>query len=314
MPRALPPLNALRAFEAAARLGSFTRAARELHVTPAAISHQVRGLEEYLGVRLFRRTKRKLLLSEQAVLASACLRQGFEQIGQGVGMLRAGEKSSLLSLSATPAFATRWLVGRLPRFEKAHPRVRLRIASTTAPVDFEQDDIDVAIRLGRGGFDGVSATELFPEWIAPVAAPTLLRKYPCRRPVDLLKAPLIHDDSLRKSGRALGWQEWIKAAKITAAHLPMATHYDDGHLSLQAAAAGSGIALGRLVYAATDLSEKTLRIPFRPVLKLDVSYQLLVPDTKASLPAVEAFREWILAEAEQFREEIRRWVGGPDAR
>jgi LysR family glycine cleavage system transcriptional activator len=175
-------------------------------------------------------------------------------------------------------------------------------------VDFEQDDIDVAIRLGRGGFDGVSAIELFPEWIAPVAAPSLLRRHPLRRPSDLGKVPLIHDDSLRRAGRAIGWQDWLRAAKVATATLPMATHYDDGHLALQAATAGSGIALGRLVYAAADLDAKKLRIAFRPVLKLDLAYYLLVPEAKASLPAVISFREWILAEAARFRAEIERWV------
>lgn len=308
MPRSLPPLNALRTFESAARLGSFTRAARELHVTPAAVSHQIRGLEDFLGVRLFRRTTRKLVLTEHAASAVACLREAFEHLGQGVDMLRTGEQSGLLSLSATPAFATRWLVGRLPRFEREHPRVRLRIASSSGAVDFEQDDIDVAIRLGRGGFDGVRATELFPEWIAPVAAPSLLRRQRLRRPADLCKAPLIHDDSLRRAGRALGWQDWLKTAKVAVAAMPLATHYDDGHLALQAATAGSGIALGRLVYAAADLQARKLRIVFRPVMKLDLAYQLLVPEAKASLPAVVSFRKWVLEEAARFREDIERWV------
>ncbi len=309
MPRSLPPLNALRTFESAARLGSFTRAARELHVTPAAVSHQIRGLEDFLGVRLFRRTTRKLVLTEHAAAAVACLREAFEHIGQGVDMLRAGEQSGLLSLSVTPAFATRWLVERLPSFEREHPRVRLRIVSSVGAVDFEEDDIDVAIRLGRGGFDGVRATELFPEWIVPVAAPSLLRKHPVRRPVDVCKAPLIHDDSLRRAGRAVGWQDWLREAKASSATVPLGSHYDDGHLSLQAAAEGSGIALGRLVYAAADLEAKRLRIAFRPVLKLDLAYQVLIPEAKASQPPVVSFRKWVLEEGAQFRAEIERWMG-----
>lgn len=308
MPRSLPPLNALRVFEAAARLGSFARAARELHVTPAAVSHQIRGLESYLGVRLFRRTTRKLVLTEQASAAVASLREAFERIGEGVEMLRAGEHSGLLSLGVTPAFATRWLVGRLPRFERDHPRIRLRVVASQGPVDFEQDDVDIAIRLGRGGFDGVRATELFPEWIAPVAAPSLLRKLRIKRPADLFKAPLVHDDSLRRAGRAIGWQEWLKAAKVRATVRPAATQFDDGHLALQAAACGGGIVLGRLAYAAADLADKKLRIVARPALRLELSYQLLVPEARASLPAVVAFHEWVSEEAAEFRDEIERWT------
>lgn len=309
MPRSLPPLNALRVFESAARLGSFTRAARELHVTPAAVSHQIRGLEDFLGVRLFHRTTRKLVLTEQAASAVVNLREAFERIGEGVELLRAGEQSGLLSLGVTPAFATRWLVGRLAAFERDHPRIRLRIVSSQGPVDFEQDDVDIAIRLGRGGFDGVRATELFPEWIAPVAAPSLLRKLRVKRPADLVKAPLIHDDSLRRAGRAIGWQEWMKAARMRATARPVAVQYDDGHLALQAAACGGGIALGRLVYAAGDLADKRLRIVAGPVLKLELSYQLLVPEARSSRPAVAAFRDWICDEAVASRGQIARWAG-----
>jgi LysR family glycine cleavage system transcriptional activator len=308
MPRSLPPLNSLRTFESAARLGSFTRAARELHVTPAAVSHQIRGLEQYLGVRLFRRTTRKLVLTEHAASAVASLREAFERIGEGVEMLRAGERSGVLSLGVTPAFATRWLVGRLSRFERANPRIRLRVVTSQGPVDFEQDDVDVAIRLGRGGFDGVPATELFPEWIAPIAAPSLLRRLRPRRAADILKAPLIHDDSLRRAGRAIGWQDWMKAANIRTVPKAAAIQFDDGHLALQAAASGGGIALGRLVYAAADLEAKRLRIAAGPALRLELRYQLLVPEARASLPAVSAFREWICDEAADFRAELERWV------
>lgn len=312
MPRSVPPLNSLRAFESAARLGSFTRAARELHVTPAAISHQIRGLEMYLGVQLFRRTSRRMALTEPALAAAANLREGFERIGQAVDTLRSGARGGTLVLSATPAFATRWLVGRLPGFQKKYPRIQLRIATSTTPVDFEQDDIDVAIRLGRRGLEGVAATELFTEWIAPLASPAFLRGHPIKRPADVIKAPLIHDDSMRKSGRAQGWQEWLRAARVPHAAMPSGTHYDDGHLALQAAAAGAGVALGRLAYAADDLAAKRLRIAQRPIVKPDLVYLLLVPDTKASHPAVLAFQEWVLGEASQFRRVLSRLVAKPD--
>jgi len=314
MPKSLPPLTSLRVFESAARLGSFTRAARELHVTPAAVSHQIRGLEEYLGVTLFRRTTRKLVLTEQAAAAAESLREAFERIGQGVDLMRSTGKSGVLSVSATPAFATRWLVGRLARFRRQHPGVELRIVASSLPVDFDQDDVDVAIRISRGGSDGVQSSELFREWIAPVATPAFLRRHPLRRPSDVARMPLIHDDSMRRAGRPTGWRDWFRAAGVTQADTRRGTHFDDGHLALQAAAACGGIALGRLVYAADDLAAKRLRIAQPPVIAMDVSYCLLVPESRAGLPAVAAFRAWLQAEAAVFRRSFERWIDGSSGR
>ncbi|MBK7903039.1 MAG: LysR family transcriptional regulator [Proteobacteria bacterium] len=204
MPRSLPPLNSLRTFEAAARLGSFTKAARELNVTPAAVSHQIRGLEEYLGVMLFRRTTRSLVLTDQATAAAETLHEAFDRISQSVESLRPSGrsgKSGALSISVTPAFATRWLVSRLPHFQKRHPRIHLRIAASPSPVDFDQEDVDVAVRIGRGGFAGVVAVDLFHEWLAPVASPAFLRQNVLRRPVDITRVPMLHDNSMRRAGR-----------------------------------------------------------------------------------------------------------------
>ncbi len=297
MPRSLPPLTSLRTFEAAARLGSFTRAARELHVTPAAVSHQIRGLEEYLGITLFRRTTRRLVLTAQASAAAESLHEAFERMGQGVELLRSSGQGGTLSVSATPAFATRWLVARLARFQKQHPRIQLNIKASPSPVDFDQDDVDVAIRIGRGAFDGVVATKLFNEWMAPVASPAFLRKHPLRRPADIAKSPLLHDGSMRRAGRPQGWQEWFKAAGVPQADIRHGSHFDDGHLALQAAAAGGGVALGRLVYAVDDLAAKRLRIAFAPVIKMDIAYYLLIPEQRINLPSVVAFRAWIEVEA-----------------
>ena len=309
MPKSLPPLTALRCFEAVSRLGGFARAARELHVTPAAVSHQIRGLEQYLGVTLFRRTTRKLALTEPAAAAAESLREAFERIGQGVERLRAGGHGGELAISATPAFATRWLVARLPRFQRLHPGIALRMATTPAPVDFEHDDVDVAIRLGRGAFDGAASVELFGEWIAPVATPAFLRAHRVRRPADLARVPLIHDDSLRRAGRPAGWREWCRIANGVPVDARSGTRFDDGHLALQAAAAGGGVALGRLVYAVDDLDAKRLRIALPPIVATDVTYRLLVPESRASRPAVMAFRHWIEGEARAFRRGIERTLG-----
>jgi LysR family glycine cleavage system transcriptional activator len=300
----------LRTFEAAARLGSFTRAARELHVTPAAVSHQIRGLEEYLGITLFRRTTRRLVLTDQARAAAESLREAFERIGQSVELMRPSGQGGMLSVSATPAFATRWLVGRLAKFQKQHSRVQLHIKASPAPVDFDQDGVDVAIRIGRGSFEGVIATRLFNEWVAPVASPAFLRQHPVRRPADIARLVLLHDGSMRRAGRSQGWQEWFRAAGVTQADTRLGTHFDDGHLALQAAAAGAGVALGRLVYAVDDLASKRLRIASAPVLKMEIAYYLLVPEQRANIPAVAAFSTWMEAEAAAFRRSFEKLLGG----
>ncbi len=309
MPRSLPPLTALRTFEAAARLGSFTRAARELHVTPAAVSHQIRGLEKYLGVTLFRRTTRRLVLTEQSTVAAESLREAFERIGQGVEQLRSSGHGGELSVSATPAFATRWLVGRLAKFQRQHPRVQLHIKVSPSPVDFDQDEVDVAIRIGRGASDGVVAVRLFNEWVAPVASPAFLRQHSIRRPADIARSVLLHDGSMRRAGRPQGWREWFRAAGVPGADTRQGTHFDDGHLALQAAAAGGGIALGRLVYAVDDLIAKRLRIALAPVIKMDIAYYLLIPEQRSTVPAVLAFRTWIEAESASFRRSFEKLLG-----
>lgn len=317
MPKSLPPLTALRAFEAAARLSSFTRAARELHVTPAAVSHQIRGLEKFLGVTLFRRTTRRLELTEQGRVAAELFREGFEKLARGVSQLRADEAGASLTFSVTTAFATRWLVPRLGRFARRCPGIDLQLKAGTQPVDFDQDDIDLAVRIGRGGVAGATAIPLFGESVVPLASPAFIRQHGLRRPADLARVPLLHDDSMRRVGRPTRWSEWLAAAKVRNVDTGHGMHIDDGHLVLQAAAGGSGVALGRLVYALDDLDARRLRMPFGPVLDLDVQYYLFVPEARANEPAIAAARAWLVQEAESFvprlREFIRASIGPPHA-
>jgi LysR family glycine cleavage system transcriptional activator len=310
MPRPLPPLAALRTFEAAARLGSFTKAARELNVTPAAVSHQIRGLEEHLGVTLFRRTTRKLTMTDETLSAACTLREAFDRIGQSVEALRSSGKSGALSISTTSAFATRWLLRRIAGFQKLHPRVRLRVSSSPSAVDFDQGDVDVAVRIGRSAVESVSAVKLFHEWVAPVASPAFLRQHPLRRPADIARLPLLHDDSMRRAGRPQGWHEWFRVAGLPQVDTRGGDRFDDGHLALQAAAAGAGVALGRLVYAVDDLAAKRLRIALQPAVELGIAYYLLIPESRANLAAVKAFRVWIEAEAAGFRQSFARMLRG----
>jgi len=308
VPRSLPPLTALRAFEAAARLSSFTRAARELHVTPAAVSHQIRGLEKYLGVTLFRRTTRRLELTDQGRVAAELFREGFDKLARGVSQLRADDAGASITLSVTTAFATRWLVPRLGRFARRCPGIDLKVRTGTQPVDFDQDDIDVAVRIGRGGIAGAAAIPLFNESVAPLASAAFVRQHGLRRPADLARVPLLHDDSMRRVGRPTRWSEWLTAAKVRNVDTLHGMHFDDGHLVLQAAAGGRGVALGRLAYALDDLDARRLRIPFGPVLELDVQYYLLLPEARLSEPAITAVRDWFMQEAETFAPRVREFV------
>lgn len=314
MPRSLPPLTALRAFEAAARLSSFTLAARELHVTPAAVSHQIRGLEKYLGVTLFRRTTRRLELTDQGRIAAELFREGFDKLARGVSQLRSDDAGASLTLSVTTAFATRWLVPRLGRFARRCPGIDLRIKAGTQPVDFDQEDVDVAVRIGRGGIAGAAAIALFTESVAPLASPAFVRQHGLRRPADLARVPLLHDDSMRRVGRPTRWTEWLAAAKVRNVDTAHGMHFDDGHLVLQAAAGGRGVALGRLAYALDDLDARRLRMPFGPVLDLDVQYYLLLPEARMSEPAIAAVRDWFVAEAATFAPRLREFVRDSSAR
>lgn len=300
MPQSLPPLTALRAFEAAARLLSFTKAARELHVTPAAVSHQIRGLERYLGVTLFRRTARRLVLTEQGQLAAEHFRAGFDRLSRGVRLLRTGEGSGAITLSTTTAFATRWLVPRLGRFTRRCPGLDLRLKAGSQPVDFDHEEVDAAVRIGRGSVDGVLAIPMFGEFVAPVASPAFIRQRSVRRPADFARVPLLHDESMRRVGRPHGWAEWFRLAKVTGVDTAPGMQFDDGHVVLQAAAAGRGAALGRLAYAIDDLHERRLRIPFAPLIDMDLKYYLLIPQGRAMEPAIAALRAWIEQEAALF--------------
>jgi LysR family glycine cleavage system transcriptional activator len=304
MPRSLPPLTSLRAFEAAARSLSFTRAARELHVTPAAISHQIRGLERFLGVVLFQRTGRRLELTRDGQLAAEHFKEAFDRIARGVQALRPQSREGELTVSVTPAFATRWLVPRLPSLSNALPQVRLKVVTGTSPVDFDRDEIDLAIRFGRGSHEAVVTEDLFGEWVAPVASPAFMRSHPLRKPGDLARVRLLHDESMRRVGRPPTWSEWLRAADAPAIEVDAGTVFDDSHLALQAAVEGQGVALGRLAYAVNDLSQGRLVLPFRQVIALDLHYHLLVPEVRVNEPLIAGIRRWLQQEAQAFRSEL----------
>jgi LysR family glycine cleavage system transcriptional activator len=291
MPR-LPSLNALRAFEAAGRHGSLTRAAEELHVTHSAISHQIKALEAELGTPLFRRTGRALEPTEGGRLLLPALGEAFERIARAVEAARRSQSGGILTLSVEPSFAARWLVLRLGRFRAVHPGIELRLSPSEAVVDLERDDVDVAIRYGRGGWPGMRADLLMHAKVFPVCSPALLEGGPrLTRPGDLAGHVLLHEDS------DAYWREWLAAAGAAEVDASRGPRFDTAHLALAAAAAGQGIALADDALAAADLAEGRLVRLFRVEIATDQGYWLVAPPRSVGRPKVEAFRAWLLGEA-----------------
>ena len=299
MDQRLPSLNALRAFEAAARHLSLTKAARELNVTPAAVSHQVKALEADLGVALLRRAKGGFVLTETAQIALPLLRGGFDQIAEAARRLRLDETRHFLTITAGPTFAATWLVRRLGAFKAAYPEIDVRLQTTDEMTDFARDGVDVGIRFGTGSYPGLEAIRLFEEEIFPVCSPALLeRGPPLNSPADLAGYTLLHVEwtwSLTR-GEPLDWQMWLRAAgaeEVDASHGPRFSH---ANLALQAAIQGQGLAMGSGSLAGDELAAGRLVRPFDVVLPANFAYFLIYPEEAADWPKIANFRDWILAE------------------
>jgi LysR family glycine cleavage system transcriptional activator len=301
MSRRLPPLNALRAFEAAARHLSFTRAAEELHVTQTAISHQIRALEERLGVRLFRRLPRGLLLTEEAQRYLPPVRDAFDQIAAATERLGAAGASGVLTVSVLPSFAAKWLVPRLGRFRAAHPEIDVRLSASMQLVDFAKEDVDVGIRMGRGVYPGLRVERMFGEEAFPVCSPKLLEgPHPLRTPGDLRHQTLLHDQdvgAVMASDARQGWRLWLERAGVEGVDVERGPIFDDTSLLVQAAIDGQGVALGRRVLCAADLAAGRLVRPFELALPFRMAYYLVCPEALAERARIAAFRRWIMAEA-----------------
>jgi LysR family glycine cleavage system transcriptional activator len=297
----LPSLNSLRAFEAAARHGSLSRAAQELHVTHSALSHQIKALETELGMALFRRTGRGLVPTEAGRLLLPALGEAFGRIRAAVEAVRRGPRAGVLTLSVEPSFAARWLVLRLGRFRAAHGQVELRLLPSEDVVDLAREDVDLAIRYGRGDWPDLQADLLFHARVFPVASPDLLAAGPpLREPADLRRHTLLHEDS------DLYWREWLVAAGAGAVDASRGPRFATAHLALAAAAAGQGIALADDALAAADLADGRLVRLFRVEIATEHGYWLLIPRHAAGRPELSAFRSWIL-------DEVRRTGAGSAA-
>lgn len=299
MTRRFPPLNSLRAFEAAGRHLSFKKAAEELHVTPAAISQQVRALEEFHGIRLFDRLTRALRLTDPGRAALPMLTEGFDRLAAAVGAMEQAEQSGILTISVAPSFGAKWLVPRLERFRAAHPEFDVRLDATDAIVDFTRDDVDLAIRYGRGTYRNLVSELLMGEVSFPVCSPALLeRGPPIVRPDDLRHHTLLHTQWKMENEAAPNWRMWLRAAGVDDIDAERGPRFSVDSMAIDAAIAGQGVVLASGAIAEDDLAAGRLIRPFPPSVceSTAFSYFLVYPQARIKDPKVATFRQWVLSE------------------
>lgn len=306
------PLNALKAFEAAARHLSFSKAAEELHVTPAAISQQIKSLEDLYEIPLFHRFNRSLELTKAGQAGVAKLQEGFNNLSEGVRQIRHQDQRNSLTVWMAPSFAAKWLVPRLHRFAIGHPDIDLRISASTDLIDtvharssipaenFQKNDVDIAIRFGTGDYPGCRVDRLLTATAVPLCSPQLLEEsneHPLRSPDDLRYYTLLHDDTAYE-GRP-DWASWLKAADIKGIDAERGVHFNHVSLALEAAIDGQGVVLSMEPLAAADLAAGRLVIPFDLSLPLQYAYYVISLAETAEEARISVFREWLLQEAAQ---------------
>jgi LysR family glycine cleavage system transcriptional activator len=299
MLRRLPPLNALKAFEAAARSESFTRAAEELHVTQGAVSQQVKALEATLGVALFQRARQRLVLTAAGRDYLAVIRDALDRIAVGTERLVQRRASGALTLSTSPDFAAKWLVHRLGRFVEAHPDIDLRVSAATHHVDFAREDVDLAVRHGDGDWPGLDAVRLAAEQLFPVCSPSLVAgRGRVSHAADLLRLPLLRLDDWQT------WARWFAAAGVATPAVPGPV-INRASMLIDAAIDGQGVALARTALAAGDLISGRLVRPVDVALKMASAYWIVCPNATAARPPIATVRAWLLAEAAADRRRLK---------
>jgi LysR family transcriptional regulator, glycine cleavage system transcriptional activator len=306
MPRRLPPLNALKAFEAAARHESFTRAAEELCVTQGAVSHQVKALEAELGLRLFNRERQRLVITEAGRAYLIVVRDAFDRIGDGTERLLQRQRGGALTVSTSPNFAAKWLVHRLDRFAEAHPEIDLRISATPHHVDFAREDIDLAVRHGDRIASGLHVARLSTEELFPVCSPKLLNgRNGLRAPTDLGRFTLFHVTDRQ------GWRQWLDFAGVPGVDPSRGPVLNHASMAIDAAVDGQGVALARTALAAWDLIGGRLVRPFDIAMPASYAYWIVCSKAAAKLPKVVAFSDWLLAEAAEDARQLERLKSRP---
>ncbi len=299
MPRRLPPLNALRAFEAAARSESFTRAAEELNVTQGAVSQQVKALEATLGIKLFNRERQRLVITEAGRDYLEVVRDALDRIASGTERVVRRQRSGVLTISTSPDFAAKWLVYRLGRFAESHPEIDLRVTATAHHVDFAREDVDLAVRHGDGRWPGLAAVRLCIEQLFPVCSPKLVSgRNRVTTASDLLKFPLLRLQDWKN------WTRWFEVADVAnfVAHGPI---LNSASMLIDAAIDGQGIALARTALAAWDIINGRLVRPIDISLRMSNTYWIVCPKVTSSVPKIATFRKWLLAEAAEDARRLR---------
>jgi LysR family glycine cleavage system transcriptional activator len=290
-----PPFAALRALEAAARHLNFTRVAEELNVTQSAVSHQIRHLEDLWGLKLFDRPPRGLVLTRAGQALAPVIRQFLDGFEQMLGTLQTENRRAPLRVDMLQSFSIKWLVPRLGRFHDEHPDIDIWISTHDEMIDFATQDVDVAIRLGKGEYPGLHSTLLLREYVFPVCAPAFVERHkPLNEPADLLKYPLL----LRLGDLAHpNWEDWFAKAGVKGASLIEGTRFPDSNMALQAAMDGQGVALARSAHVGDDLHAGRLVRLFDVHFPSDVYYYFVCPAATAEKSRIQAFRNWLVAEA-----------------
>lgn len=290
--RSLPPLNSLRIFEAAARHLSFNQAAAELNLTPSAVSHQVRALEEFLGVPLFQRTSRQIRLTPEGRDYLPSVQTAFKQLTTATERIIASRRSGLLVISVAPAFATQWLVPRLPAFQEFRAHLEVRLIVSTEVTDFARSDVDLAIRQGRGDWPGMRVHWLMDEDLIVVCSPALLQgARGLRQPTDLRGDMLLH-----VIARMGDWKHWLEAAGVTHIDPQSGSRFQNWSLALEAAVAGMGVVIIDRRLATRYLEGGRLVVPFPTSLAGQKAYYLVYPEDREQSGKIGEFRAWLLSE------------------
>ncbi|HET7156834.1 MAG TPA: transcriptional regulator GcvA [Hyphomicrobiaceae bacterium] len=309
MRRPLPPLNSLRAFEATARHLSFSKAAQELHVTPAALSHQIRGLEEQLQLKLFHRRARAIELTEAARTIYPGIRTGFDAIREAVDRLDRGKQDRMLVVSSTPGLTAKWLVPRLYKFLALHPEIETRITASVAYANFATDDIDVGIRLSSGVHPDLYVEKLSDEWLLPLCSPRLLEgEYPLTSAQDLKRFTLIQVDL---PGVVPTWTDWMEMAGLDGIDSTRGLRLNVADHALDAASEGVGVVLAYKMVAARDIALKRLVVPFGPEIPLPGrAYYFVCAKGQEKRAPIKAFRDWIFSEMQETHAALREMPVG----
>lgn len=299
MPRRLPPLTSLRAFEAAGRHLSFTKAATELTVTQAAISHQVKALEEHLDVALFLRLPRQLELTKAGKILLPVVRSAFDRISDSVAKLDKETASKALTVRLAPSFAAKWLSPRLDKFRKLHPEIDLSLTLGNEAVDFRRQPIDIAVTYGKGDWKGVVSEHLLSIDFFPVCAPSIMQgDHPLRTANDLQHHTLLHDTSHES------WAEWLDLAGASEVDPKHGTVVDDTNVLIQAAIDGLGVALGSTLFVADRLASGKLVKPFTTTLNSDFAYYVVCPKQHLKKTEVAQFKSWLMSQSSNEQRDI----------